>query len=274
MSFATWQPPYAEVGLITIPISDKSPAVRNWLKFTLSASSKMVVAPRFADMSIGVLVGQRNRLTILDVDSADELLLERMLRQHGDTPVIVRTASGKFHCWYRNNKERRGIRIYGAEPPVDLPGANGFAVAPPSITDRGTYEFIRGGLGDVANLPTIKGLNDMRSAPPRARHEEAGASRGHRNDLLFRACLRHASEAGSFENLTKSAHQINAEFDPPLARIVHVAAEAGMCLHASAVWQIHRFGSDVVDRCAAGIDLAQRVGGLRQKKAPFSSANS
>ena len=52
-------------------------------------------------------------------------------------------------------------------------------------------------------------------------------------------------------------------FHVHIVRIVHVAAEAGMCLHASAVWQIHRFGSDVVDRCAAGIDLAQRVGGLR-----------
>jgi hypothetical protein len=43
--------------------------------------------------------------------------------------------------------------------PIDLLGTGGFAIGPPSATQRGCYEFIEGGLDDVARLPSMRGLN-------------------------------------------------------------------------------------------------------------------
>src|SRR6185503_10071808 len=49
------------------------------------------------------------------------------------------------------------------------------------------------------------------------------------------------------------------------ARIVHVAAQAGMGLKPASVWQIHGARCDVVNRGAAGIDIGGRDRILRRQ---------
>jgi hypothetical protein len=164
MTFALWQPAYARVGLITIPVNGKRPAIRNWQRIGLRASSELANKASFAESSIGVVVGSRSGLTVLDIDSPDGRLLTRMLDQHGPTPVIVRSPNGGHHCWYRHHGEPRSIRFRGREEPVDLLGTNAFAVAPPSKNDRGQYEFLCGGLEDVPDLPVLKGLDALPTA--------------------------------------------------------------------------------------------------------------
>src|SRR5262249_46961900 len=62
-------------------------------------------------------------------------------RHHrGQPAIIIRTASGKFHHLYRYNGERRRIRPW-SELPIDLLGDNGFALAAPSKTTKGSYEI-------------------------------------------------------------------------------------------------------------------------------------
>jgi Bifunctional DNA primase/polymerase, N-terminal len=80
---------------------------------------------------------------VLDVDTADETIAADAINRHGQPAIIVRTASGKFHHLYRYNGERRRIRPW-AERPIDLLGDNGYALAAPSKTAKGSYEIIHG----------------------------------------------------------------------------------------------------------------------------------
>jgi hypothetical protein len=76
------------------------------------------------------------------------------LNRHGSSPLIVRTASGKWHGYYRHNGERRQIRPV-RDVPIDILGG-GYAVAPPSRFTKGEYEFIQGTLDDLACLPFMR----------------------------------------------------------------------------------------------------------------------
>ena len=84
---------------------------------------------------------------MLDVDTPDEKVLADAMNWHGQTPVVVRTGSGKFHALYRFNNERRAIRPWD-DKPTDLLGA-GLAIAPPSRVAKGQYQIIQGRLDDL-----------------------------------------------------------------------------------------------------------------------------
>jgi hypothetical protein len=81
------------------------------------------------------------QLAILDIDTTDENVFADALDKHGETPVKDRTASGKFHAWYRFNHERRRIRPDQGLP-LDLLGYGGYSVAPLSRVSWGRYTFI------------------------------------------------------------------------------------------------------------------------------------
>jgi hypothetical protein len=83
---------------------------------------------------------------VVDIDLADDDLLKDSLKRHGETPIIIRTASGKYHIWYLFNGEDRKIRP-DPQVPVDIWGG-GVVVAPRSKGATGSYEFIRGSLGE------------------------------------------------------------------------------------------------------------------------------
>jgi hypothetical protein len=200
-------------------------------------------------LGIGVLVGERNGLTILDIDSNDEQVLERMLDRHGYTPIVVRTASRKFHCWFRHGGEPRVLRLYGDDPPVDLLGANGFAVAPPSRTERGTYEFISGGLHEFGNLPTIKGLRDISSGVTASLKKTVRVTQGQRNETMFAACLRQAASSTSPEALSEFAKKLNASLEPPLP-------ESELLRCAKSAWTYQLRGRNVF---AGGITPFERL---------------
>jgi hypothetical protein len=230
--FQKAQPQYAAHRIATFPIGmNKRPAVRGYPKIGLRAS--VILASKFADaLALGFMCGRRSRVTVLDIDTFDERLLADALSRHGPTPIIVRTASGKWHAWYRHNNERRRIRPWGDDLPIDLLGTGGFVIAPPSATQRGCYEFIQGSLDDVASLPSMRGLgaslyneavtvvpdDALMAADPVAEHEPrlAVVSEGRRNDTLFRHCMRHAHHCDDRDTLIDMARTFNERCVPPL----------------------------------------------------------
>ncbi len=119
--FSAYQPVYAEQGIATFPLGDnKTPAIRNYQKIGIPASSRL--ADRFhTSDGLGFMTNARSRVTVLDVDTTDERVLADALGRHGDTPLVGRTASGKFHALYRHNGEFRKIRPFG-DLPMDLLG--------------------------------------------------------------------------------------------------------------------------------------------------------
>ena len=135
---------------------------------------------------------------MLDVDTTDERVLADAMNRHGQTPIVVRTGSGKFHALYRHNNERRMCRAWDGLP-IDLLGA-GLAIAPPSVVAKGQYQIIEGHLDDLDRLPIMRELEDRlyvgRASGPRPQKQGEG-----RNNDLWRRAMREAHHVDDFEQL-------------------------------------------------------------------------
>lgn len=230
--FAQWQPRYAERGIATFPVEivdgRKKPLVAQYLKMGVPASNQLALRFGGADM-LGFAVGARSRITILDVDTADERVLADALAEHGPTPLIAKSVSGHFHAYYRHKGEGRRIRP-NPKRPIDILGG-GFTVAPPSQSINGRYQFIEGSLDDIASLPVMRApaLSPEPGKAKDAPRKEQGRDVGTRNDGLWRACMKHAAlNCQNVDDVRAFARIRNLEFDPPLleAEVDGIAASA------------------------------------------------
>lgn len=240
-AFPRHQPDYAAAGLATFPCdgATKRPIVSNYLRAGRPASSGW--ARKFADAdAFGFACGARSGLSVLDIDAPDENLLTDAMALVGESPVVVQTASGKFHAWYRHGGEGRSVRKaardMGLAGPVDILG-NGFALAPGSITPAGEYRFVAGGLDDVARLPRMRlpvaGGADLNTAS--APRQPAPVAMGERNTTLFRALLQAARTCSDEVALTHYAVEVNAANAQPLP-----AAEVARTV--ASVWKMQAEG--------------------------------
>jgi hypothetical protein len=228
--FAANQPLYAERNIPTFPLSDnKVPALSNYQKIGLPASSKLALNHRFRSASgLGFMTNARTRIAVLDVDTTDERVLADAMIRHGSTPVVARTASGKFHAYYRHNGEHRKIRPFN-NLPIDVLGDNGLVVAIPSRFEKGTYSFVQGSLDDLERLPVMRGLDaDMYSRASKIsagaaaltdQEREAPVCEGRRDDTLWRYCMAMLAEFPNIgrEALLAAAVVYNRSFLPPMS---------------------------------------------------------
>lgn len=213
--FGKWQPAYAEAGIATFPVDGpgKKPLVGNYMKAGHRGSAEW--ARKFPDAdAFGFVCGKRNGLAVLDVDTTDERVLADAQGKFGPTPVIVQTASGKFHGWYRHRGvERRQIRTAMPGQPVDVL-ATGFAIAPPSLGASGEYRFIQGSLADLANLPHMATASN--DAMPVSLSDVSSLVQGSRNVQIFPAVMKAAHKCTSERALLDFAVALNKTSDPPL----------------------------------------------------------
>lgn len=222
-------PAYADAGLPVFPVNTraKRPAVRGWQNADPRRARGWAKTPRLADCDgIGIVMGRPSGITEIDVDAAGEAWLSLALDRFGQTPVVIRTASGKGKLWYRHNGEpRRTPLIKGI--PIDLLG-DGFSVAPPSWREdlAANYTFIRGGLDDLACLPIIPAhaLSDGFS------RAAEGVLMGERNSSLWRYCMTQARACDDVEALIDVAVTWSDAFPDPLGH-----PEAERC--ARSAWQ-------------------------------------
>jgi hypothetical protein len=215
--FVEWQREYAAKNIATFPVlitpEGKKPLVRHYQRIGLPASAQ--IARRFADApGIGFMAGPRNSVTVLDIDEAGDKPLHKALDRHGETPIIVRTASGKFHAWYRHNGERRSVR---PEPgnEIDVLGG-GIVTAPPSHGPNGDYQFISGSLDDLDRLPIMRNVPERALPRPVPLAEIRQARSAGRNDALFRFCMRIVKRCGNLDQLLGQAREYNSQLPNPL----------------------------------------------------------
>lgn len=258
--FGTWQPIYAEAGLATFPVDAdaKKPSVGNPLKAGRRASAQWAL--KFSEANaLGFACGTRSRITVVDIDDPDENLVADAMAKLGPTPVVVRTASGKHHLWYRHNGERRSprklAREMGLSGPVDILGERGFAIAPPSLRGGSTYEWTQGSLADLANVPM------MRKSLAAPANDSGGVAEpsveGQRNDLLFRACLGAARTASSLAGLLGFAHELNNSGQWPALPLDEVERAA------ASAWRIQEEGRNLVGKGRAVVLSGDEMANLR-----------
>jgi len=222
-SYQHWQADYAAHGVATFPVdANKRPMVSRYGGFGLVGSAK--IASKFGHApAIGFMCGKRNGITVLDVDCKDERVLADALDRHGKSGVVVRSGSGNFQAWYKHNSERRRIRP-DRNVPIDILG-NGFVVAPPSQSAKGSYQFISGSLDDLDRLPVMQNVRVEAWDNSRL---VAEVKQGQRNNKLFSACLEAARHCDDFDTLCDVARTRNSEFLPPLeaGEVMRTAASA------------------------------------------------
>ena len=136
------------------------------------------------------------------------------MQRYGETPVTIRTASGKWKLWYRHNGEGRRIRPLKGLP-IDVLG-DGFTIAPPSWREdlAASYRFRTGGLVELNRLPAIKAGafdNGFTRAP------EVAAT-GQRNESLWRYCMAQARHCDDVEALLDVAETWASAFSAQLDR--------------------------------------------------------
>ncbi|SLN72048.1 hypothetical protein ROJ8625_03782 [Roseivivax jejudonensis] len=213
--FAQHAPHFADHGLATFPVDTraKRPAVKGWQHANANKSRAWARSSRLANADgLGLVMGKPSGLVEVDVDAVGDAWLAVAVDRFGETPITIRTASGKSKLWYRHNGEGRAIRPLSNQP-IDILG-DGFTIAPPSRREDlgASYAFRTGGLGDIANLPTIPAAalstGSLRAA------ESIG--KGERNNSLFRWCMAEARHCDDVETLIDAAETWCSAFPNPL----------------------------------------------------------
>ena len=155
--------------------------------------------------TFGFPLGPRSGVTILDVDTKDRGVLDEAQSRYGESPLVVESGGG-YHAYYRYGGERRHIRPWGPDVPIDVLG-NGYAVGAPSMAAKGQYKIIHGTLDDLKSLPPLHVmLDDLRKPIPE----------GKRNQSLFRISLEQAAHADDFETLMDVMRTRNMDCTVPL----------------------------------------------------------
>jgi hypothetical protein len=218
---------WAAAGIVPLPIypDGKGPMVKRPGAFRRPAAMELAANPRFAAANLGFMCGAQNGLTLVDVDSSTDAELQHALTTYGDSPVLSQTPGGGRHAYYQYSGERRRIRPDKGHP-IDILGEGGLAVAPPSTKPDGRrYGWLRGGLADLRNLPTMRAgalqklvPASVERAAPIGGEDTATICNGQRNCKLFKMVCMFAWEAKSKDDLEEQALKANVAFcDPPLS---------------------------------------------------------
>lgn len=220
MTFAAIQAAYGAHRIATYPLTaDKTPAVSGYSRIGAPYSAEL--ATKFPDATAaGFVAGPRNRVAVVDIDSADDRLVAEVEARFGATPFRVRTPSGGRHLYYRHQGERRQIRPL---PDVDILGG-GNVVAALSVVPKGQYELERGTLDDLDRLPPLRqSVGQSRSV--------GGIERGQRNDELFRHCQSVVNYCDSHDQLLDAARTWAED------RLAEPLPDAEISKTAASVWR-------------------------------------
>ena len=183
---------------------DKRPAAKfSWKEFQQRKPRDDELKNWFASgqRNIAIVTGAISGIVVVDIDGA----VGEASLAHLEMPetVEVKTPNGRhFYFKHPGREMRNGVRLL---PGIDLRADGGYVVAPPSVIDGKTYEFIKAPKDAVlAELPDwvweIVGRN--RAVSPNGSGNEATTfEEGRRNDRL-------ASEAGSLRRRGWSVEDI------------------------------------------------------------------
>ena len=245
-AFASHAIEFFDMGLAPIPTggeNGKRPMIKKFADKQLAPDIlySMASDSRFRDSNIAVVCGHSD-LNVIDVDNPD--LLTPMLKRFGNTPMIVRTAGrGGYHLFYKATKgigPRDFRTTEGIE--VEIKAEGNILMFPPSVhpVTGLEWEFIDGGLSDLHRLPRLK----IDTLIPRtsSKGQRRQVEQGHRNDWLFKQCLREAPRCDNFDALLDVARTRADEF------MAALLADSEIVACAKSAWKYNITGENWVGK--------------------------
>lgn len=223
---------FCDVGLAPIPTGGrdgKSPVMRGYAnpKAIVNLGNVGRLIGRHSEKNVALVCGPSN-IAVVDID--DSTLHWSMVKRFGATPLVVQTASGGVHLYYRDVPQARSVNLRSSEGlAVEVKAKKNIVIAPPSKnfkTGKG-YRFLDGDFSPstLKSLPPFK-ADAIHAGIPAARLR--AVMEGERNEWLFQNCLKEAPHVDGFEDLLDVARTRNDECEPILddAEVVKVASSA------------------------------------------------
>lgn len=201
---------YLKAGMSLVPCKGKDGkcAKVKWGKYQCFQPYEDIVlnwAEKHPDANIGLITGRISNITVIDNDDPNRSL-KSLEEQFGETPLVAKTPSGGLHLYYRYNGEKSGQY---AEEKIDVRGAGGLIIAPPSINSElgKSYQFIKGNLDNLSDLPAAKNVNMQPAKTDKANTIPIGE----RNHYVFLMLKEKALDIDSYDRLCEVAFEINQD---------------------------------------------------------------
>ncbi len=221
---------YRRKGLCVIPLrwtgnieSRKKPKLDSWKAYQTEPPHMDEVEEwwtRWPEANIGIPTGPVSGVVVFDVDFADLARAKETLGWNGETWTATTGKGFHFYFAYPTNGSRPIENRAGILPGVDVRGAGGYVVAPPSVHGSGRqYEWLVSP-EQVPLAPLPARLLALLTAPAAA--VPAGSNgtipTGARNDTLYRLGRSLVLKGLSGEAITAALRAENAaRCDPPLS---------------------------------------------------------
>lgn len=134
---------YIEQGFNVIPVkSDKKPAIKSWVNFqkekiNIQKFEELLSEARRSGISVqgvAVITGEISGITVVDFDLGSKDLFEGLL-----TPTVKTGSGGKHYYFKYTDKIQQSAN---RELKIDIRNDGGYALMPPSKTDKGVYEWV------------------------------------------------------------------------------------------------------------------------------------
>jgi hypothetical protein len=144
---------YIDYGLNIIPVKvDKTPAITSWKKY----QQEKINFDEFISLTktkealgqvqgIALITGQISGITVIDFDNGSEDIFKGI-----ETPTVQTGGGGKHYYFKYTEKISQG---HNATLHIDVRNDGGYALMPPSITNKGSYFWIKDLKTPLAELP-------------------------------------------------------------------------------------------------------------------------
>jgi len=186
-----------DLNLIPLNPHDKIPSIQ-WFEFQSRKYTESIPE----DANIGVICGSiSGNLVVIDLDTTDESLIDKILPDARNRTLVVRTGKG-FHVYIKTEKTPNILRLKNGSYRIDVQSNGAYVVGPSSIHPNGaTYEIISN-TTTVENIDfqtIIENLEKLGFEPTQdtltiTDIEKNGVLEGSRNDSMFKLAIHYLHE--------------------------------------------------------------------------------
>ncbi len=156
---------YLQLNFSVIPLksNSKEPAT-NWKKYARERITEKDIARLWKNgENIGIVCGAVSCLVVVDADTQETIEFLESIKEFKET-AKVKTKRGKHYYFYISDipEDFGSQKIYKDPIRIDIKANGGYVVAPPSIVDGHTYEWIGDDIKEITFEELLRILNEIK----------------------------------------------------------------------------------------------------------------